>query len=83
MATCMGDMCMQAPVDISEPVTEGACVEISEPPLPAHPSIIHHESPSTTDEQPTPLVSNPPSQPAPVRETVVKWSYEVKVPVTQ
>ena len=82
MDTCVGDMCMQAPVDILEPVKEGACIEISESPLPAHPSIIHHESPSTIAQQPTLLVSDPPSQPATARETVLRRSYQVKDPTT-
>ena len=70
---------MQAPMDISETITDGACVEISEPPPPVHSNMIHYKSLHTLAEEPTPLFSNPPSQPATVRETVVKRSYAVKV----
>ena len=58
-------------------------METSKPPPPVHPNIIHHKSLHTLAEEPTPLVSNPPSQPAPVRETVVKRSYAVKVSAKQ
>ena len=79
----MGDICVQVPMDISKTVTDGAQVDISEPPPPVHPNMIRDNSLHTLAEEPAPLVSNPPSQAAPAREIVVKRCYTVMVTARQ